>query len=192
MSNTFIKVGNNFRDRYEFARSHIKRETVLLQLSLILIVALAFILRFMPAFIFPWSLSANDTYSQLIAAKAIDSNIDTLGIIGSLLHFATYVDPVMWYPNSGSRNFGTTQNLGVPLAGVITRRVFLLFGINLSIGEASFLMPGFAGTLTVLVAYFLGKEIANKTVGLLAAFFLSFNPGHIQRSIVGFFDNESI
>ena len=192
MSNTFVKVGNNFRDRYEFARSHIKRETVLLQLSLTLILALAFFLRFMPAFMFPWSLSANDTYSQLIAAKAIDNNIDTMGFLGSLLHIATYVDPVMWYPNSGSRNFGTTQNLGIPLAGSITRRIFLLFGVNLSIGEASFLKPGFAGVVTVAIAYFLGKEIANKTVGLLAAFFLSFNPGHIQRSIVGFFDNESI
>ena len=84
-----MKVSDNFRDRYEFARTHIKRETVLLQISLICIMVVAFLLRVEGAFEFIWALSANETYSQLIAATAIDSKIDTLGIIGSLVAFLT-------------------------------------------------------------------------------------------------------
>ena len=192
MSNTLVKVGENFRERYDFARVHVKRETSLLYASLILILTIAFLLRFMPAFLFPWSLSANDPYSDLIATQAIDNNINTMGFLGSLLHFLTYVDPVMWYPESGIRNFGMTQNIGVPLSGVFTRRIFLLFGVNFTVEQASFLAPGICGLITVYVSYFLGKEIANKSVGLLTSFFLAINPGHIQRSIVGFYRNEPI
>ena len=192
MSNTLVKVGDDFRERYEFARVHVKRETFLLYTSLILILSIAFFLRFMPAFLFPWSLSANDPYSDLIAAQAIDSNINTMGFLGSILHFLTYVDPVMWYPNSGSRNFGQTQNIGVPLSGVLTHRIFLLLGVSFTVEQASFLAPGFAGVITVYISYFLGKELANKSVGLLTSFFLAINPGHIQRSIVGFFRNEPV
>lgn len=187
-----IKVSDNFRDRYEFARTHIKRETVLLQISLICIMAVAILLRFEAAFEYNWALTANDTYSQLIAARAIDANIPSMGFLGSLLNFLTYVDPSMWYPHAGARNFGVTQNLGTPMTAVVVRHVFLLFGINFTIEQAAFLAPAFSGSLTVLVAYFLGKEIANKRVGLLSAFFLSFSPGHLQRSIAGFFDNEAV
>jgi dolichyl-diphosphooligosaccharide--protein glycosyltransferase len=48
------------------------------------------------------------------------------------------------------------------------------------------------GGLTVLVIYFLGKEILDRGTGLIAAFFLAFNPGYMQRTMAGFFDNETI
>lgn len=188
----FNKVSDNFRDRYEFARTHIKRETIILQIALICIMAVAILIRFMPAFKYTWTLTASDTYSQLIAARTIDSQINSHGFLGSLLSFLTYVDPSMWYPNSGVRDFGTTQNLGTPLTAVIVRRVFLLFGINFSITQAAFIAPAFCGSLTVLVAYYLGKEVANKRVGLFSAFFLSVSPGHLQTSIAGYFDSEAV
>ena len=87
---------------------------------------------------------------------------------------------------------GATQHLGTPLTAIIVRRVFLLIGTNLTINQAAFLAPAFSGTLSVLIMYFLGKEMSNKRVGLLSAFFLAFNPGVMQRSIAGFFDNEAI
>lgn len=187
-----MKVTDNFRDRYEFARTHIKRETVLLQISLMCIMVITFLLRFQGAFEFNWALSANDTYSQLIAAAAIDSQIDQVGLIGSLVKFLTFVDPIFWYPYPGIRNMGVTQHLGTPLTAVIVRRAFLLFGTNLTIEQAAYIAPAFAGSLTILVMYFLGKELANKKVGLLSAYLLAFNPGFMQRSIAGFFDNEAL
>lgn len=187
-----MKVSDNFRDRYEFARTHIKRETVLLQLSLISIMVVAFLLRFEGAFEFNWALSANDTYSQLLAAQALDSKINTLGIIGSIVSFFTYVDPIFWFPHAGARNFGVTQHLGTPLTAVVVRRFFLLIGTNFTVEQAAYIAPAFCGSFTILTMYFLGKELANKRVGLLAAYFLAFDPGFMQRSIGGFFDNEAL
>ena len=119
-----IKVSDNFRDRYEFARTHIKRETVLLQIALICIFSVGFLLRFMGAFEFDWQLTANDTFSQLIATRAIDSQVASQGYLGAILSFLTFVDPSMWYPHPGSRNFGTTQNLGTPMTAVFWRHFF--------------------------------------------------------------------
>jgi dolichyl-diphosphooligosaccharide--protein glycosyltransferase len=192
VSNVFLKVSDSFRDRYEFARTHIKRETVLSQLALINIMLIAILLRFKPAFEFQWVINANDPYSQLIAAAFIDSQIDQVGFISAILNFFTFVDPSMWYPNPGVRVFGATQNLGTPMTAVLIRRFLLLFGINMPISDAAFLAPAVLGSLTVLMIYFLGKEIANKRVGLFAAFFLSFSPGHLQRTMAGFFDNEAV
>ncbi len=48
------------------------------------------------------------------------------------------------------------------------------------------------GGITVLVIYYLGKEIHDRGTGLIAAFFLAFNPGFMQRTMAGFFDNETI
>ena len=192
MSNLAVKISNDFRDRYEFARTHISRETVLLQLSLILITSIAFLIRFEGAFIFDWGLGAGDPYLQLIAARVIDSHIDTVGFFNSLISYMTYVDPSMWYPNPGIRDLGASQHIAVPLTAVFIRRLFMLFGFNFTIDQAAFLAPGFFGSLSVPALYFLGKEISNKKVGLLAAFLLAFNSGNMQRSLVGFFDNEEI
>ncbi len=192
MSNMLVKLTDNFRDRYEFARTHISRETIFLQTSLICIMIVTFLLRFEGAFEFNWALSANDPYSQLIAARAIDSGINNLGIIGSLVSFLTYVDPIFWYPDPGIRNMGVTTHFGTPLTAVVVRRVFLLIGFNFTIGQAAFLAPAFCGSLTILVMYFLGKEISNKKVGLMASFFLAISPGFIQRTVAGFFDNEAV
>ena len=187
-----VKVSDNFRDRYEFARTHISRDTVISQFALVFIILVAILLRFMPAFEFNWVLGANDPYSDLIAARAIDSQINNLGLLGSLLNYLTYVDPIMWYPHVGVRVFGQTQNIGTPMSAVIVRRLFLLFGVNFTISDAAFIAPAFCGVLTVIVIYFLGKEIANKRIGLLSAFFLATSSGDLQRSMAGFFGNEPV
>jgi dolichyl-diphosphooligosaccharide--protein glycosyltransferase len=40
--------------------------------------------------------------------------------------------------------------------------------------------------------YFMGKDLGGRSVGLLAAFFLSISEAHIARTFIGFFDNENI
>lgn len=188
------RVTNNFHERYEFTRSHVKRETVLLQISLFFIMAVAFLLRFEGAFEFNWALLANDPYSQLIGAVYMNNQLQTVGLWGMLVGWLTYVDPIFWFPNPGARIYGATQHIGTGLTGVIVKQVFLLFGMNLTMEQASFLAPGFCGTLSILVMYFLGKELGNgnKRLGLLAAFFYAFDPGNLQRSMSGFFSNEAV
>jgi len=54
------------------------------------------------------------------------------------------------------------------------------------------IFPAIMGMLASLVIYFLGKDIGGKPVGLLAALFLALSPSYIQRTQVGFFDDETI
>ncbi len=46
--------------------------------------------------------------------------------------------------------------------------------------------------LACLIIYFLGKDIGGKPAGLFAALFLALSPSFIQRSSVGWFDDEII
>ncbi|NVM38608.1 MAG: glycosyltransferase family 39 protein, partial [Candidatus Lokiarchaeota archaeon] len=62
----------------------------------------------------------------------------------------------------------------------------------ISLYDVCFYFPAFMGGITVLVMYFLGKEVLNRATGLFSAFFLAFNPGFLQRTTAGFFDNETI
>lgn len=185
-------VFDNFHERYEFTRTHIKRETVLLQLSLIFVMLMTFMLRFEGVFEFPWALSANDPYSQLIGAQYLNNQLTAHGIIAMFVGWLTFVDPIFWYPHPGARIYGATQHLGTAMTGVVTKQVFLLFGMNLSMEQAAYLAPAFCGTFSVLAIYYLGKELGNKQIGLLAAYFYGFNPGNLQRSTAGFFSNEAV
>ena len=48
------------------------------------------------------------------------------------------------------------------------------------------------GGASVLVSYFIGKEVLDKKCGLFFAFFMAFNVGFMQRTTAGFFDNETV
>jgi dolichyl-diphosphooligosaccharide--protein glycosyltransferase len=136
----------------------------------------------MPYFNFDYVLNANDSYSQIKAARYILDN--------GLFEFWQYYDITSWYPYG--REWGSSQYIMTPLSAVVTYLTSNFIGFTISLDEAAFIAPGIFGSLSVLVIYFLGKEIANKKVGLLSAFFLSVSPGHIQRSMAGFFDNEAV
>jgi len=87
---------------------------------------------------------------------------------------------------------GSSSYLGVPLSAAIFYRILHLFGINVDVLTVAVLTPAILGGLSVLAMYFLGKEVQGKRAGLFAALFLATSPAHIQRSVAGFFDNESI
>ena len=52
--------------------------------------------------------------------------------------------------------------------------------------------PALFGALQVLFIYFLGKEMFNRNVGLLAAAFLAFVPGILYRVSAGFMEKEPV
>ncbi len=54
------------------------------------------------------------------------------------------------------------------------------------------IFPVIMAVLTVLVIYFLGKDIGGKEVGLFSAFFLALNSPYISRTSLGFFDDETV
>ena len=54
------------------------------------------------------------------------------------------------------------------------------------------IFPVIMATLTVLVIYFLGRDIGGKEVGLFSAFFLALSSAYISRTSLGFFDDETV
>ncbi len=54
------------------------------------------------------------------------------------------------------------------------------------------LFPVIMATLTVLVMYFVGRDIGGKKVGLFSAFFLALSSPYISRTSLGFFDDETV
>jgi dolichyl-diphosphooligosaccharide--protein glycosyltransferase len=65
-------------------------------------------------------------------------------------------------------------------------------GITIDLMSFAALFPAVFGTLAVLIIYFLGKDIGGKPVGLFASLFLALSPSFIQRTSLGFFDDETV
>ncbi|MHA1947113.1 MAG: STT3 domain-containing protein [Candidatus Hodarchaeales archaeon] len=177
------RISNDLRERYSAATTTISKEMILNYAPLVLIFILAFVLRIL-AMLRPFEiiLAANDPYSQFKAAQYIETN--------GLEAFFSWVDRSTWYPEG--RYWGQTQYIGTPLSAVILHQFLLLLGINVPLQIVAYFQPPLFGALTCIAIYFLGKELGNKKVGLLAALFLSISAGHLQRTIAGFFDNESL
>ncbi|MHA1236321.1 MAG: STT3 domain-containing protein, partial [Candidatus Hodarchaeales archaeon] len=177
------RITNDLRERYSAATTTISKEMILNYAPLVLIFVLALLIR-MFAMLRPFEiiLAANDPFSQLKAAQFIETN--------GLEAFFSWVDPSTWYPEG--RYWGQTQYIGTPLSAVLMHQFLLLLGFDVSLQLVAYLQPPLFGAITCVVIYFLGKELGNKKVGLLAALFLALSAGHLQRTIAGFFDNESI
>ncbi|MHA1229037.1 MAG: STT3 domain-containing protein [Candidatus Helarchaeota archaeon] len=160
----------------------IEKTNILLYITLIMIFIIALLARLMPLFYHDAELHALDPYVQYRTAMYIVNN----GFFG----FMHWHDTMSWYPYG--KDMGASIYPGTPLSGV-TMYYFLNFiGIPVSLLEGCVIAPAVLGSLTVIMMYFLGKVVANKKVGILAALFLMVSPGHMQRSYAGFFDNEAL
>jgi dolichyl-diphosphooligosaccharide--protein glycosyltransferase len=54
------------------------------------------------------------------------------------------------------------------------------------------IFPVIMATITVLVIYFVGRDVGGKEVGLFSAFFLALSSPYISRTSLGFFDDETV
>ncbi|MFW9995035.1 MAG: STT3 domain-containing protein [Candidatus Odinarchaeota archaeon] len=176
------KILDNLKDRWNFARTKIDRSSLISLVTLGFILLIGFLIRILPYLKYDYVLKANDPFSQLKAAEYMNA----FGIA----EYFDWSDPTTWYPYS--RPWGITQYIGTPLAALVIYYISNIIGISISIQFAAYLEPAILGTFTCYATYLLGKELANKRVGLIAGFFLAIAPGHIQRSMVGFFDNEAL
>ncbi|MFQ5821892.1 MAG: STT3 domain-containing protein, partial [Candidatus Heimdallarchaeota archaeon] len=165
-----------------FERPDVTQEQFYHKLSLTLIVIASFLIRVLPYWRYDHLLKAFDPYIQFEIANRILND----GFIG----WIDWVDQQTWYPIG--RAMGLSSYIGVPLSSVIFYKILHVFGIKIDLMTVSFLTPAILGTLSVLTIYFLGKEVQGKRAGLFTALLLAVSPAHIQRSIAGFFDNESI
>ncbi|MFX0005432.1 MAG: STT3 domain-containing protein [Promethearchaeota archaeon] len=177
------KIGTslrNFRDRIKTSVS-IKTRNILFFTAIFLIVVLAIIVRLSPLIRDITLIKAFDPWIQWYNAEYLDTH--------TMYQYFHWVDYKSWFPQG---HFRGGLRPGLTFTVVIFHKIFNFFGFNISMYDVCFYFPAFMGGLTVLVIYFLGKEVNNRATGLFAAFFLAFNPGYLQRTTAGFFDNETI
>ncbi|MFX1453566.1 MAG: STT3 domain-containing protein, partial [Promethearchaeota archaeon] len=170
----------NIRDRIR-ASVNVKPENILFFMALSLVVIVAIMIRLTPILRGPLLIKAFDPWIQYYNAKYISEH--------SLYEYFHWHDEKSWYPQGRDRAY---LRPGLPFTAVVIYKILTFFGIPVTIYEVCYFFPAFMGGLTVLAAYFLGKEVYDRSCGLFTAFFLAFNTGHMQRTMAGFFDNETI
>ncbi len=156
--------------------------------ALLLILFIAFTIRILPL---RWEiptgslhLSEFDPYYQFSLTNYMVAN----GILSP--YWPTqWVDTQRWYPD------GINMALSLPSLPMTTALFYnIIAALGVKIDPMSFcaIVPAIMAALSVLVMYFLGKDIGGKAVGMLAALFLAINPSLIQRTSLGFFDTEVV
>ncbi|MFX0071279.1 MAG: STT3 domain-containing protein [Candidatus Hermodarchaeota archaeon] len=170
----------NLGDRIRASVS-VKSQNIIFSIALILVIVLAIMIRLTPILRGPLLIKAFDPWIQYYNAKYISEH--------SLYEYFHWKDTKSWYPEGRQR---ATLRPGLPFTAVAIYHMLNFIGIPVSIYEVCFYFPVFMGGFTVLAAYYLGKEVYDRSCGLFTAFFLAFNIGHMQRTMAGFFDNETI
>jgi len=101
-----------------------------------------------------------------------------------------WIDDQRWYP----QGFPVAKNAfpGLPMTAAFLYKIVSMLGINIDLMSFCALFPAIMGMLACLAMYFLGKDIGGRPIGLLAALFLALEPSYIQRTSLGFFDDETV
>ena len=188
----WLKVGEGVKDRLSKRLSPLRFELshgqIIAYSALALILLLAFIIRILPL---RWeNLSAGtsllnefDPYYQFSATQFMVAH-------GLLSPFwpTHWINHQLWYP------FGLDMSSvlpSIPMTGAVAYDVIKGLGANVDMMTLCALIPPVVGVFSVLVMYFLGKDMGGRTVGLLSALFLALEPSIVERTSLGFFDTQT-
>jgi len=163
-------------------KSKISRGSIMLMVTILIIFISALLLRLEPLLDSQPIVRAFDPWFQLRVTDYVTEN-------GYAAFFSWYDDST-WVPFG--RDMTTTSYIGVPFTSAFFYFLLNGFGISVDVITVSLILPAFMGALTAVVAFFLGRELYNNTVGLFTGIFTAFIPAFLQRTIAGFYDNECI
>jgi dolichyl-diphosphooligosaccharide--protein glycosyltransferase len=177
-------------------RFQITHSTLLHISLLVIILVITAVIRLLPI---RWGiqLSEFDPHIHYRLAKYMIDN--------GFFAWTSWVDTMAWYPQGV--NIGILAYPGL----AATAAVFYKIADALNLAPTPILtadfyhplivdplfiftvfFPVIMAVLTVLVIYFLGRDIGGKEVGLFSAFFLALNSPNIARTSLGFFDDETV
>jgi dolichyl-diphosphooligosaccharide--protein glycosyltransferase len=169
-------------------RPRVSHSTLLTSVVVSLVLAIAYIVRMLPI---RWGMDLSEF--DPFAFYRYANYLVQLGFASWFTNPNAWVNWHIissWYPLGIDP--GRIYFPGLAMAGAFLYEIASLLGIGISLKNLLILLPPIFGAITCLVAYFLGKDIAGRPVGILAALFLALNPSYIGRTTLGFFDNESI
>ncbi|MHA2145804.1 MAG: STT3 domain-containing protein [Candidatus Thorarchaeota archaeon] len=174
--------GRFLRQVFHRPKAKISRGSIMLFVAILFIFTTALLLRLEPLVDSQPIVRAFDPWFQLRVTDYVVEN--------GYSAFFTWYDDATWVP--WGRDMTTTSYVGVPFTSAFFYFLLNGIGIQVSVLAVSLALPAFMGALTSIVAYFLGKELANNTVGLFSGLFMAFIPAYLTRTIAGFYDNECI
>jgi dolichyl-diphosphooligosaccharide--protein glycosyltransferase len=170
-------------------RPKLNHSSIMTFSALALILLIAFTVRIFPI---RWEiqtgsmhLSEFDPYSHYRLAEYIIKN----GFL-SWAWPTQWIDTYRWYPDG--INIAKAAFPALPMTTAFLYQVLSLLGIQIPFMDFCALFPAIMGMFASLAIYFLGKDIGGKPVGFLAALFLALSSSFIQRTSLGFFDDETI
>ena len=167
----------NLRDRAR-ASITIKTFNVVFFLALFLVVFLAILIRLTPVVSGNYLIKAFDPWIQYYNAEYLSTH--------SVFEYFNWHDLKSWFPEGVNRG---SLRPGLTFTVVAIYQAINFIGIPISLYDICFFFPAIMGGASVYAIYLVGKEALDRRCGLIAAFFLAFNPGFMQRTTAGFFDN---
>lgn len=119
--------------------------------------------------------------------------------------WTSWTDPMSWYPQgydistaifpglaaTAAFFYQIANALNLAPAAILSSDVYHPLTAD-PVFNFCVIFPVIMATLTVLVIYFVGRDIGGKEVGLFSAFFLALSAAHISRTSLGFFDDETV
>ncbi len=164
--------------------------SILTYTALTLILFLAFTIRLFPM---RWEIDPATGKSNLLLSEfdpyfqyRFTEHIVKEGFIS----WIGWIDYQRWYPQGF--NIARAAYPGLPLTAALLYGIISTLGVDIDLMSFCALFPAIMAILASLAIYFLGKDVGGRPVGLLSALILALHPSYIQRTSVGFFDDETI
>ncbi|MHA1777388.1 MAG: hypothetical protein DRO88_03155 [Promethearchaeia archaeon] len=177
------KVKTWFSDMGDRIKTSMKveKDAPFFYISMLIIFILAVIVRLSPVVQGTFLIKAFDPWYQFDSTKKLLE----MGLF-DWLHFHDYK---FWYPEGVDR---FNLRPGLLVTNALVYKLLTALGFNVTLFQVAYYFPAVMGGITCIIMYYLGKEVLDRRAGLLAAFFLAFSPGFMQRTVAGFYDNETI
>jgi asparagine N-glycosylation enzyme membrane subunit Stt3 len=175
-------------------RIRITHDSLVTFSALAIILFVAFAIRLFPL---RWELTTNtvhitefDGYFQYRFTQYIVKN----GFISWAWPLPGWVDTQRWsLPGGrGGINVAGAGYPGLPMTAAFLYDLVSWFGVSIELMTFCAMLAPLFGMLASLVIYFLGKDAGGRSMGLLSALFVALSPSFIQRSSVGWFDDEIV
>jgi dolichyl-diphosphooligosaccharide--protein glycosyltransferase len=181
MGSIMSDIKDSIKSIFSIDREKIKLKNLLIYISLISIFIIALLIRLTPAVYEP-ILKGFDPWFQYRQTEYIVEN--------GFLAWFNWHDPYSWAPFG--RDVAATSYPGLPFMAAALYLFIDFLGVPVDLLTFAWFFPAFMGALTAVSVYFLGKEVGSRKIGLIAAILMALIPAFLQRSIAGFFDNESV
>jgi dolichyl-diphosphooligosaccharide--protein glycosyltransferase len=177
-------------------RPKINHTSIMTTSALALILFIAFTIRLFPI---RWEIDPTTGKSNLLLSEFdpyFQYRFTEYIVNNGFISWATenggkgWIDHQRWYP----QGFPVAKSAfpGLPMSAAFLYKMVSMLGVNIDLMSFCALFPAIMGMLACLAMYFLGKDMGGRPIGLLAALFLALEPSHIQRTSLGFFDDESV